>query len=539
MIMKKTFNIKTMLMLVVALSVVSCTKNLTRKPFYDVTSASVYTNFNNYKLILAKMYAGIAVSGQKGPDGSPDLVGFDEGFSSYLRQFWQLQELTTDEAVIAWNDGTIKDLHYMTWTPSNEFIRMMYDRIFYQISLCNEFIRQTKDGDLAANGISGANANEARKYRAEARFLRALSYYHALDLFGNVPFVTDADPVGSFFPDQISRANLFAWLETELKSLETSADMADPKTNEYGRVDKAGVWALLAKMYLNAEVYTGTAHYTDCITYCNKIINAGYSLTGNNEYNKLFLADNNSSVAKNENIFIIEFDGLRTKSWGAMTYLVHAPVGGSMNPANFGINGGWSGLRSTKSIYNLFQGTYPAGDSRATFYTSGQNIDINDIATFTDGYPITKYKNVKSTGGAGSDPAGNFPDTDFPLFRLGDVYLMYAESVLRGGSGGSAATALNYVNALKQRAYGNTSGNITSGQLTLDYILDERGRELNWEATRRTDLIRFGKFTGSNYLWQWKGNTLNGAAVGDYRKLFPIPATDIAANPKLVQNTGY
>jgi hypothetical protein len=163
------------------------------------------------------MYAGIAVSGQKGPDGSPDLVGFDEGFSSYLRQYWQLQELPTDEAVIAWNDGTIKDLHSMTWTPSNEFIRMMYDRIFYQISLCNEFIRQTTDTKLGENGISGANATEAKKYRAEARFLRALSYYHALDFFGNTPFVTENDPVGSFFPDRITRANLFAWLETELK----------------------------------------------------------------------------------------------------------------------------------------------------------------------------------------------------------------------------------------------------------------------------------------------------------------------------------
>ena len=173
------------------------------------------------------------------------------------------------------------------------------------------------------------------------------------------------------------------------------------------------------------------------------------------------------------------------------------------------------------------------------FYTSGQNLDIVDIPTFTDGYPITKFKNVKSTGGAGSDPAGNFPDTDFPLFRLGDVYLMYTEAVLRGGTGGSAATALGYVNALKQRAYGGSSGNITAGQLTLDYLLDERGRELSWEAQRRSDLIRFDKYTGSNYLWQWKGGVMNGAAVSDYRKLYPIPSTDITANPHLVQNTGY
>jgi hypothetical protein len=509
-----------------------CTKNLDRKPFYEVTSATVYDKFSNYKSILAKLYAGLAVSGQQGPSGRPDIFGIDEGFSSYLRQYWQLQELTTDEAVISWNDGTIKDLHDMDWTPANEFIRMMYDRIFYQISLCNEFMRETTDSKLSDRKISGSDFNEAKKYRAEARFLRALSYYHAIDMFGNVPYVLETDPIGSFFPSQITRANLFTWLETELKTLETELTAA--RQNEYGRADQAAVWFVLAKLYLNAEVYTGTAKNTECLTYCNKLINENYLLANQYRYN--FLADNHTSP---ELVFSVNFDGLRTKSWGAMTYLVHAPVGGNMNPSLFGINGGWGGLRATKALVNIFPNATGVPDARGMFHTSGQNLEITDISTFTDGYPVTKYRNVTSSGAPGSDVQGNFPDTDFPLFRLADVYLMYAEAVLRGGSGGSTATALNYVNALRQRAYGNSSGNITSGQLTLDFILDERARELNWEAHRRQDLIRFGKFTGSNYLWPWKGGVANGAAVADFRKLFPIPATDIAANPNLVQNNGY
>ncbi len=459
--MKNKF-IKSLFLVSLIAFLASCTKTLDRKPPYDVTSATVYDKFSNYKQILAKLYAGLAVSGQSGPSGRPDIFGIDEGFSSYLRQYWQLQELTSDEAVIGWNDGTIKDLHNMTWTPANEFIRMMYDRIFYQISLCNEFLRETTDDKLSSRGISGSDLTDAKKFRNEARFLRALSYYHAIDMFGNVPFVKETDPIGSFFPTQILRANLFTWLETELKELEGL--LTAPRQNEYGRADQAAVWMLLAKLYLNAAVYSGTARHSDCITYCNKIIGAGYLLASQYRYN--FLADNNTSP---EMIFTVSFDGLRTKSWGAMTYLIHAPVGGNMNPALWGINGGWSGLRTTKAIVNLFPSATGTPDSRGQFHTSGQNLEIVDISTFTDGYPITKYKNVTIAGAKGSDPDGNFPDTDFPLFRLSDVYLMYAECIL--ATNADKATAVTYINALRQRAYGNTSGNITATDLTFDFVL--------------------------------------------------------------------
>jgi starch-binding outer membrane protein, SusD/RagB family len=508
----------------------SCKKDLT--PKNAVTTDKVYTDFANYKQILAKLYSSFALSGQQGPAGNPDIAGIDEGFGNYLREYYNMQELTTDEAAIVWNDGTIHNLHNMTWNSQNEFITAMYNRIFYVVSLNNEFIRQTTDAKLASNGITGDNLAKAKQYRAEARFLRALAYWHAIDLFGSVPFVTENDVVGVFFPKQKSRAEIFAYIEAELKACE--ADMGAPRF-EYGRADKAANWMLLAKLYLNAKVYTGTDKNTDAITYASKVISAGYTLEPN--FKNLFLADNNKS---NEIIFPITFDGIHTTGYGGITYLVHAQVGGKMTPSNFGINGGWSGFRTTKQYVSLFSDASGNTDKRALFFTDGQNLEINDEYTFTDGYAIQKFRNVTSTGAVGSDATGNFPDTDFPMFRLADAYLIYAEAVLRGGTGGNLVTALQYVNQIRTRAYsGSVTGNITALQLTLPFILDERGREFLFEMHRRTDLIRFGKFTGGDYIWAWKGGVKAGTSVDAHLNLMPIPSADIVNNPTLKQNDGY
>jgi hypothetical protein len=517
--------------IVIGLSAIisSCKKNLT--PIGMLTTASVYKDFGNYQPVLAKLYTAFALSGQAGPAGAPDIAGIDEGFSNYLREYFNMQELTTDEAQIVWNDGTVHNLHDMTWTSQNEFIRAMYDRIYYEISLDNEFLRNTTDAQLSANGITGNNLALAKQYRAEARFLRALSYWHAIDLFGNVPFVTEADNVGVFFPKQQSRALTFAFIESELKAIDS--DLGAPRFS-YGHADKGAAYTLLANLYLNAQVYTGTAHYTDAITYANKVIAAGYTLDP--KFANLFLADNNTSP---EMIFPIESDGLHTQGYGGMTYLVHASVGGNMSPAAFGVNGGWAGLRVTPQYVAQFSDPSGNTDTRAMFFTNGQKLSIDDEYTFADGYAVSKFKNVTKAGVAGSDPTGNFVDTDFPLFRLADVYLIYAEAVLRGGTGGDAATALTYVNLVRTRAYAGASGNITAGQLTLPFLLAERGRELLWEGHRRTDLIRFGQFTGNSYIWQWKGSTLNGTSVADFRQVMPIPSTEIINNPTLKQNTGY
>ncbi len=517
---------------VLAFAITSCTDDLDLTPKYEVTSATLYQDFANYKPVLAKLYGGYAVTGLKGADGAPDLAGFDEGKSNYVRALWTLQELSTDEAVIAWSD--VFPVHNMNWNSGTEAVRMMYDRIFYQIALCNEFIRNTTDAKLNENGISEANQVEARKYRAEARFMRAMSYWHALDMYGNVPFVTEADPVGFFTPPQMSRTELFNFVEAELKAVE--AELVAPRQNEYPRADKAAAWMVLAKLYQNAEVYTGQARYTDAITYAKRVIDAGYTLAPT--YQSLFQADNDKlarpTSAQQEIILPIAFDGINTRSWGGTTFLIHAQLGANMNAqTDYGVSGGWGGIRTTPQVIDLF----PSGDSRGIYHTTGHTKEIEAINDFTNGYPLTKFKNIKSGGGAGSHL--EFPDTDFPLFRLADAYLIYAEAVLRGGAGGDRATALGYINALRQRAYGNTSGNITDEQLTLDFILDERARELHWEGHRRTDLIRFGKFTSGSYLWAWKGGVEAGRGVAEYRRLYPIPASDLAANPNLKQNTGY
>ncbi|NNE31243.1 MAG: RagB/SusD family nutrient uptake outer membrane protein, partial [Winogradskyella sp.] len=271
----------------------SCSDRLDLQPEDSrLTADAAFENPEAYKQFLAKIYAGISLSGQEGPAGAPDLQGLDEGFSNYLRLYWKMQQLTTDEAIIAWNDGTIQDLHGQIWTSGNEFIRTMYSRLLYQVALTNEFLRQTTDSKLSDRGVEASLRSEIQVYRAEARFMRALTYWHAMDLFANPPFVTENDPIGAFLPPQIQRADLFDFVESEL--LDILDDMAAPRSNEYGRADRAAAWMLLAKLYLNAEVYTGTSRNADVITYTNNIINAGYTIPSN-PYFHLFLADNDSN----------------------------------------------------------------------------------------------------------------------------------------------------------------------------------------------------------------------------------------------------
>jgi len=513
----------------------ACTKDLDREPFYDLNTESVYRDPANHLQVLAKLYAGFNLSGNS---GSPDVFagqGKDEGETSYLRAYWYLQEFPTEEAVVAWNSGPLQELNRINWTSSNDLINNSYTRIFYEVAVCNEFIRETSDDKLNSRGISGADAEKARLYRAEARFLRALAYYHAIDLYGNVPFVTEADAPSKNLPKQINRADLFAYVESELKAIET--ELTPARQGPYGRADQGACWTLLAKLYLNAQVYTGTARYTDCLTYCNKVLGAGYQLAP--EYRLLFLADNNVTAAS-EIIFPITSDGLVSQVYGGTTYLVHAAVGGRMQTSDFGVNSGWAGNRTRKNLPLLFPTGASNPDRRAMFFSQGQNLEINDLTLFTDGYGVTKWKNKTSTGANGVDPQQIFVDTDFPLFRLADVYLMYAEAVLRGGSGGTQPQALAYVNALRDRAYGNPGGRITAAELTApNFILDERARELYWEAARRTDLIRFERFTSASYLWPWKGGVRNGQGVDVKFNLYPLPSTDIVANPTLQQNPGY
>ena len=483
------------------------------------TADKALTDKDSYESFLAGIYTGFATSGFYGANGSASISGLDGGASQYIRGLFHHTGLTTDEAVCGWNDQTIKNFHWMDWTTDDTFIYAFYSRIFMQVSMANEFIREALASDV--------NFAEKEEYIAEARVLRAIAYYHAIDNFGNVPFADETAIVGQN-PEQMPRAELYAWLETELRDLIDGNALAAPRANGYARADKGVAKFILAKLYLNAEVFTGTAQWQKCADVLKDLMDDGYSLHTTsaggvyNAYQELFLADNDKRT--DEIIFAIEQDGVNTTSYGATNYLIFASTGGTMDVSKIGISSGWGGLRTTPELYNKFEAT----DARNLFYTSGQQKDIDDIGEFTNGYAFMKYLNMNSDGTPGKEQG--FVDTDFPMMRYADVLLMAAECHKRGAN----IDGLEPFNAVRNRA-----GLAAVSAFTLQDVLDERARELYLECWRRNDLIRFGLFTSGDYVWQWKGGVKEGAGVDSHFNLFPIPDSDRLANSNLQQNPGY
>lgn len=511
----------------------SCHKDLDLQPLNSNTSDKQYSTLLGYKQVLAKVYGSYSLVSSTGVGNSDiNVPGItDAATTDFVRAYWNLQELTTDEAVCAWNDASLQSFHNLNWASSNVLIHALYARSLFQITVCNEFVRESTEEKIAARGYKDADATEIRHFRAEARFLRAFQYWVLMDLFGRPPFVTEADPIGKYIPKQIERPELFAYIESELKAIET--ELVAPRQNEYGRADQAAAWALLARLYINAKVYTGTERYTDAIAYASKVISAGYSLKS--DFKGLFMSDNDRNNP--EVILPIAYDATNSQNYGGTTFLV-CSAHGTNPPDNqaFGIpGGGWLGNRSTRNLPAVFGDHSGNTDKRALFGPG--NLEINDVLTFNDGLAVYKFNNISSDGTIPPSPNGVLCSVDFPLFRLAEMYLIYIEAVMRGGTGGDNATALQYFNALRTRGYGNPDGNLAS--ITLQDVLNERQRELYWEGFRRTDLIRFDQFTGSGYLWPWKGGVKDGRAVDAKYNLFPIPAAETIANPNLTQNPGY
>lgn len=522
----------------------SCADKLDLFPQNDLTAMKAYADAEGYKSVLAKAYGGLSVTGNRGPADLPDIGGgLDEGSQvAFIRMFFNCQELPTDEAIVAWNDQTIHDFHNLKWTSSDPFIRGIYARPIYNITLINEYLRESTDEKVAGRNITGNQAEEIKTSRAEVRFLRAFNYWVMMDLFGKSTFITEEDGIGTFLPREISRDSLFLYIEKELKEIE--AELAPAKTAEYGRVDQAANWALQARIYLNASVYTGENRYNDAITYAKKVIDAGYDLQP--DYFKLFMADNDKHT--NEIIWAVNCDGMRGQAYGNTTFFVHAASGDDHD--DYGVAGGWNGYRATKALGDKFPKDASGNidtlaDERGdAFYTSkysgtpaqGLILTLDDVGNFATGYHIKKYVNIRSDGNRVSDPTRTYADIDFPIFRLPEMYLIYAEAVLRGGTTGNAAEALNYVNIIRSRAGADP---FNSSDMTLQNILDERARELFWEGHRRTDLVRYNQLTTSAYLWPWKGGIASGTAVDSKYNLFAIPAANISANPNLTQNPGY
>ena len=329
--------------------------------------------------------------------------------------------------------------------------------------------------------------------------------------------------------------DLYKYVEKEL--LECEKDLAAPVVGwnkNYGNANKAAAWAALSRLYLNAETYVGQKKYTECITYCKKIINAGYELESN--YADMFKADNDHSK---EMIFPLRYEGAETMTWGGMTALLC--WGSAQFQEETNAKGAWQGVRAKSSLLKLFTNEKKhEEDTRfAMLRLDGtKNVEIVNEADFKDnGIPVTKFCNLNKDG---SKPASSEAYVDFPLFRLGEIYLNLAEAVLRGGTGATKNEAMNYLNELRKRAYKDkTVAPIDDNNFTLKFLLDERGRELFFEAQRRTDLVRFGKYTSADYLWPWKGGVAEGKGVNDKYKIFPLPSDDIGSNQNLKQNDGY
>ena len=554
--------------LAAAAAMTSCVGDLNVTPIDPNanTADKVLTSQQAMDSYISGVYLGFATSGYYGPNGDPSISGLDGGASQYIRGLYHHSELTTDESICGWNDQTIKNFHYMNWTTDDTFIYAFYSRIFMQVSAANEFIREAKKLDF-----------DVDRYIDEARVLRAIAYFHAIDNFGNVPFADETAIVGAN-PEQMSRADLFAWLETELKDIIANGKLPDKNGTVYGHAGMGAAKFLLAKLYLGAEVYTGTARWNDCAAVLSDLMDDGYSLHTTSAgkfspYQELFLADNDKCT--DEIIFAVQQDGLYTQSYGATNYLVFASTGGTMNVKHIGISSGWGGLRTTPEFADKFT----AGDQRNLLYDTDkstadveampekpeddpdtysaeaieqlkkdgayndeckklsdakkaardniQQKSIEDIGNFMYGYGFQKFRNINSDGTDGKEKG--FVDTDFPMMRYADVLLMAAECQARGAS----IDGLSAFNQVRARA-----GVPAVSNLNLDEILNERARELYQECWRRSDLIRFGKFT-SGYNWQWKGETKDGKDVEAYRTLFPIPDSDRLANSNLKQNEGY
>lgn len=519
----------------------SCTSDLdvVAEDARILTPAELFATPQGYKQALGGVYGNLSLTGT-GDAGSSFLQGIDAGTSQFGRCMWYLQNLTTDEVVWTYeNDEGTAELQRNNWTAANPILLGMFSRTMAEVAIANDFLRQSTPALLSSRGITNsADVAEIAMYRNEVRVLRAFAYYNMMDLFGKAPFITENDPL-NFRGPQYDRQQLFAFIEKELN--EVIPNLKAARTNEYGRLDKAMAQMILAKMYLNAQVYIGTPKFAECMAKCQEVIAGGYTLAP--KYLDNFNANNHTSP---EMIFTLQSDGVKTQNFGATTVMINGQVGSvESNGAEFAV-GGWGGaLRLRRQFVEKFDGSQFNNDVRKTYSAGSRPIDIADLTNAGQGYILRKYSNKTSTGVAGVN--STFVDTDFPLFRLADAYLMYAEAQMRkdgatntNNVANASAQSLTYINALRQRANGGaTIANVTQSQVTLDFMIDERSRELHWEGHRRQDLIRFNKYGGGSYNWAWKGNIANGTSFGSELNVFPLPNASITANPNLTQNTGY
>ena len=524
--------------ILLAVGLNSCTKDLDVTPIDPSTTMTV-----DEVGLYTKCYANMALAGNTGADGDCDIDRLDGGTTGFVRQLWNANELTTDEAICAWGDPGIPQFNYNQYDASHPMLEGFYYRLYGGINYCNHYLDVCKGVDATRE--------------AEVRFLRALYYYHLMDCYGNVPFSTK---VSTESPSPLeSRTALFNWIESELKDVVGSmlAPAVRKSTdNGYGRADQDAVNLLLARMYLNAEVYTGTARWEDAKTYAEKVINGPHKLwtTGTGKwsaYQMLFMGDNGENGSSQEAILPLYQDGVTTTSWGTSLFLMASTWKADMDTdKDYGTDQFWAGNRARSQFIakffpnndapkaNIADMVKAAGDDRALFFGKGRDLVVETPTEYTSGYAVGKFRNTYSNGG--NPHNSKFVDTDYFLMRSAEAYLIAAEADARLNGGVTTATGKGYIDAIRQRA----NNKDLKASYNLNQILDERARELYYEGFRRTDLIRYGYYGGEKsgeYLWEWKGGIKNGQAIAAYLNVFAIPAEDVNANPNLKgkQNTGY
>lgn len=512
----------------------------------DSTSETVYgADESGYIAGLTKLYFNF-VSNE-----TTDLQVSDAGASELVRAFWTVQEVTSDACKCAWeNDAWVRAMNTNTWSDAdNDATYAVYVRTLQGIAYTNEYLRQTASDRLSDRGVSSELAAKIQGFRAEARFLRAYFYWMALDVFGDVPFTTENSPFGGGVnPKQASRKDVFDYCISELTALAADDSPMPAARSNYPRADKGAVLGLLARMYLNAEVYTGTPMWQEAKDACEDIFTMGYSLCP--EYADLFRGDNGENPeALNEVLFGISYDAEQTQSYGGTSYLTLAAIAAtdvSSTQMINGVNNGWGGIRVpyeyVEKYFNVRNadysaGTYDVNDKRGRmFYIKGRSESMDGaLYVFLNGWSCLKFNNIPHNMDQDSYLATAaskaYSDIDFPMISLGEIYLIYAEACMNLGQ---ANTALPKVQDLAARA-----GVTAPTSITQEWLIEERARELMWEGHRRTDLIRYGKFTSSSFLWTYKGGSFSGQGFDDHMKIFAIPASELASNPELHQNPGY
>lgn len=522
------------------LGITSCTGDLDVTPI----SPKLDTELNADQL-FNKCYANLAMCGMGSSasgDDNCDVAGYnDAGMTGLIRQMINANCLTTDEALCSWGDDGLPQYNFNRFDASAPMLKAYFARLTLGISFCNHY-------------IEAAGSIDERK-TAEIRFVRALQYYLLMDAFGNVPFTEVVTK-----PTQMARKDMYEWLEKELLEIEPLLGDAKPYTSaspEYVHANKGAVWMLLSRLYLNAEVYTGTPQWSKASEYAKKVIAAPYELSKNGVngwtgYQMLFMGDNGESSAAKECIFPIYLDSKTTKSYGSFTFLVCANFNDKMHAnkndlsSTNGATEQWGGYRARPQLIRKF---FPldnapevqsydminaANDDRAIFCSEGRTLEIEDASDFTQGYGVAKVVAFKSDGSLSFDP--EIGDGDFFFFRLAEAYLTVAECDARMNGNATTSEGTKMINDLRDRARATTR----EASYSLDEILDEWSREFYFEGRRRVDLIRFNKFAGNtNYNWQWKGGVKDGRNFADYMNVFAIPANELVSNSNLKQNPGY